>query len=126
MCIRDRLSNAHLALGTPTEVWSDTVAAGIVISSDPDAGASVKSGTGVNLTVSKGPQPVTVVSYVGKPLAEAKAFYEGAGLKVAVSAEQNDDRVPSGSVISQDPASGTVAKGGTVSFVVSKLSLIHI
>ena len=114
------LSNAHLALGTPTEVWSDTVAAGIVISSDPDAGASVKSGTGVNLTVSKGPQPVTVVSYVGKPLAEAKAFYEGAGLKVAVSAEQNDDRVPSGSVISQDPASGTVAKGGTVSFVVSK------
>ena len=54
MCIRDR-------------VWSDTVAAGIVISSDPDAGASVKSGTGVNLTVSKGPQPVTVVSYVGKP-----------------------------------------------------------
>jgi len=51
------IASAQLVLGSVTEQFSDTVAAGVVISHDPGAGASVSPGTAVNLLVSKGPAP---------------------------------------------------------------------
>jgi serine/threonine-protein kinase len=42
-----------------------------------------------------------------------------AGLVVEVSGEENSDTVPSGSIISQDPAGGTLFKGDKVTMVVS-------
>ena len=44
-----------LRIGTVTEQYSANVPAGNVISQDPVAGASVASGSPVNLVVSKGP-----------------------------------------------------------------------
>ena len=49
-----------LVLSGSTEEYSDTVAAGVIISQNPAAGTSVKAGTGVTVVVSKGPHTVTV------------------------------------------------------------------
>ena len=49
---------AGLVLGTITEVHSDTVPAGDVISQNPAAGTDVAEGTSVDLSVSLGPVPL--------------------------------------------------------------------
>src|SRR5271170_1832071 len=54
------ITGAGLTLGTVTMASSATVASGDVISQSPVAGASVASGSAVNLTVSTGPALVSV------------------------------------------------------------------
>ncbi len=49
---------ANLVVGTVTQEFSPTVAAGLVITQNPTSGTSVAPGTAVDLTVSKGAQPV--------------------------------------------------------------------
>lgn len=48
------------------------------------------------------------------------AALTGLGLKVDATKQANSDTVPKGSVVSQNPASGTLFKGDTVTLVVSK------
>lgn len=114
------LSDAHLTLGKVTEVWSDSIQSGKVVSCSPNTGKVVKPKTEVDLKVSKGPAPIKVVSYVNKPFTEAKAYYEGKGVVVEQSAEKNSDTIPAGNVISQSPKDGSIDKGGKITFVVSK------
>ncbi|MEN8114290.1 MAG: PASTA domain-containing protein, partial [Actinomycetota bacterium] len=57
------------------------------------------------------PEPVTVPDVVGQTEADANAAIAGAGL-APVTVEAPDDTVPAGSVISQDPAGGTLAEPG--------------
>ncbi len=48
----------NLVVGTVTQVYDSQVPVGLVITQTPSTGASVAPGTAVDLTVSKGPQPV--------------------------------------------------------------------
>ncbi len=114
------LESTNLKLGTRTDVFSETVAAGTVIDQDPKPGASLKRGDAVNISVSKGRQPIPVTDFTGKPASEAKQALGTAGLKVAEGAAVNSDTVPEGAVVSQDPKSGNLFKGDTVTIVVSK------
>lgn len=113
------LTAANLAGGTQTQDWSETVPEGSVISATPAAGELLKRDTPVDLVVSKGRQPIDITDYTGKPLAEAAAAFEGAGLVVDSSGHENSSTVAQGSIIRQDPASGTLFKGDTVTVVVS-------
>ena len=115
---RDALAAAHLTVGEIKKAYSETVEDGLVISASQDEGAKLKRDTPVDLTVSQGREPITVVSYVGKPLAEATKAFEGAGLKV-VKSEDYSRTVPKGSIISQDPSQGTLYRGDTVNVTVS-------
>ncbi len=115
------LTDAHLAVGKVTEVWNESVQIGLVINASLDPGKLVKPQTQVDLNVSKGPAPVDIVSMVGKTYDEAAAYYTNAGLVVARAPEDKfSSKIPAGSVVSQDPKSGTVPKGGTITFTVSK------
>ncbi|GGB90587.1 Stk1 family PASTA domain-containing Ser/Thr kinase [Knoellia flava] len=116
----DRITGANLVLGKVTEKFDEKVAEGQVIASEPKAGTSLKRGTAVALTVSKGREPITVENFTGKPLAAAKAALGKAGLVVEVSGEENSDTVPAGSIIRQEPAGGTLFKGDKVTVVTSK------
>jgi serine/threonine-protein kinase len=49
--------NAHLAVGTVTTAYSDTVAAHTVISQSPAAGTKVLIGSAVNYLTSLGKKP---------------------------------------------------------------------
>ena len=117
---KDQLASNKLVLGTSTEVFSEDVAAGLIVSSSPAAGTEVKKGTAVAVTVSKGRQPITLASWVGKPADQAVKALTDQGLSVDATQQQYDDAVAKGSVISQTPPGGTLYKGDKVVLVVSK------
>jgi eukaryotic-like serine/threonine-protein kinase len=115
---QDRILASHMANGTSTRKFSETVPEGIVISSDPAEGQTLRFGTVVDLVVSKGRRPIPVGSWVGKDADDARAALEKRGLRVDVS-QQYDDDVPEGQVISQEPTDGTLFKGDTVKLLES-------
>lgn len=102
------LENAGLKKGKVSKGYSDSVAKGNVISSSPIAEASgYYKGDSVDLTVSKGPEKVTVPDVTGKSQDEAKKALEDAGLKVEVNKRLGG---PFGTVRSTDPAPGSSVK----------------
>ena len=108
------LTNAGLGVDTTT-AYSDTVDAGLIISTDPSAGVSVKSGTKVTMCVSLGSKPasqVAVPNLMTLTLTEAQASLTSAGLTWNVAGDLN------GTVISQDPAAGTMVDQGTAVTIV--------
>jgi eukaryotic-like serine/threonine-protein kinase len=114
------LTDSALTVGDVTQAYDDKVAVGLVVSSKPVAGTDLKRDQAVDLVVSKGPAPVKLPNYVGKPAAPAVAALQKAGLKVTTSPAYSKT-VPAGSVVSMDPKAGTsVPKGGSVKMVVSK------
>ena len=114
------LASASLALGSVSEEYDPVAPVGQVIATDPPVGESLKSGTPVNLVVSKGPKPVKVPDLAGTPVDEAKAQLEDEGLVVTVTEEFSSD-YSFGNVISTNPSAGTkVDVGGAVELVVSK------
>ena len=72
--------DAGLALDREREEWSDTVAAGVVLTQiNPEAPAT--TGDTVSVVVSKGPQPVAVPNVVGMTRDQAKAALAAVDLK---------------------------------------------
>jgi serine/threonine-protein kinase len=115
------LAAVNLTLGQQTQEYSQSVAKGDVISSAPEAGTKVKRDTAVRVVVSRGLPPVEVPRLTGLSLDAAKKAVAAKKLKLTTSAEQYNESVAKGSVISQSPAAGkTVLQGSTVSVVVSK------
>jgi len=114
------LLNTGLAVGTVTEVFSDTVPADQVISQDPEADSQVSSGSTVDLVVSKGPNRVAVPDVIGILPAAAQAAIVAAGLAVGNQEEQYSTIHPLGYVMGQHPAEGTLVEpGSAVDLVVS-------
>ena len=119
---RTAIATAHMAVGTVTQDWSETVGEGLVISASQDAGASLKPNTPIDLVISKGREPIPIASYVGQSVDAANQALTQAGFTVTTS-EDNSATVPVGSVIRQDPAgcdSCTGYRGDTIALVVSK------
>src|SRR4029077_8928732 len=99
---------------------STTVASGSVISQNPASGTQGVVGSAVNLVVSSGPPQVAVPNVVGLTQAAATTAITNANLTLGTVTTQSSTTVPSGSVISQNPTSGTqVATGSAVNLVVS-------
>lgn len=114
------LTQLHLVVSSTRDDYSETVAVGSVMGTDPATGASLKRDTPVTLVISKGRQPFTLVSKVGQPLAEARKEWEAAGLTVVVSGSEYSTDVAKDGIVSQAPETATLYKGDTVTVVVSK------
>lgn len=112
------LTDSHLAVGKVTESFSEEVPEGQVISASQDVGASLKPQTPVDLTVSKGREPIRIPDHVGAKADEAAKELKGLGFKVNVK-EENSADVDKGRVIRQDPRSGSGFRGDTVTIVKS-------
>lgn len=106
---------SELKLATSVEQVFSTVRSGRVAGTEPRAGSAVDRGSMVTVLVSRGRLPDTS----GKTRADAVSTLQAAGLSVNVRQEFSDE-VAEGNVISQDPSSGTVRQGATVTLVVSK------
>jgi beta-lactam-binding protein with PASTA domain len=118
------LTGAGLVVGTVTQQPSATVPPGSVSSQNPVSGVGVPAGSAVNLVVSTGPAPtpgpVAVPNVVNQTQAAAAAAITGVGLNVGTVSQQSSTTVAAGSVISQNPGSGTLlALDSAVSLVVS-------
>jgi beta-lactam-binding protein with PASTA domain/serine/threonine protein kinase len=116
---QDALAATNLAFGESKGRWSETVPEGQVIRTSPRAGTTLKPGATVDLVLSRGRKPIEVKDFTGESFEAARAALEKRRLQVSVTAEQYSDTVAEGDVISQDPTSGTLFRGDTVSFVVS-------
>ena len=115
------LNGAGMALGKISETYNETEPAGTVLAQAPGPDTAVRHGTPVDLTVSRGPQPIPVPDVRGQKQADAVDAIEAAGLKAVVADETVNHRtVPKGAVVAQDPASGNLTRGGTVTLTISK------
>lgn len=118
---KEALNGAEMALGKVTEKFDEEVPAGTVLGQAPAAGTPARHGTPVSLTVSKGPQPIPVPDVRGLDQDAAFRAVEAAGLKAVTADETVHDRnVPKGAVVSQDPGSGTLTRGQTVTLTISE------
>ena len=114
------LADAGLALGAVTDAYSEEVPPGQVISQSVAAGTSLAHDSTVDVVLSKGREPRTVPTLIGKGASAAKSSIEALGL-VASPTEAYSDTVPEGQVISQQTREGsTVYRGDSVSYTVSK------
>ncbi|MFF4012943.1 Stk1 family PASTA domain-containing Ser/Thr kinase [Streptomyces sp. NPDC001717] len=117
---KNELTKAGLAPGIVTQAFSQDVAQGSVISTDPTGGEKRAPDTAVALVVSKG-RPVGVPSVVGLPAGQAKASLEGLGFKVDTAAEQVNSPAAAGTVANQSVSAGAqAAAGDTITLTVSK------
>ena len=116
---QDALAATSLAFGESVGRWSETVPEGQVIRTSPKAGTVLKPGATVDLVLSRGRKPLTIKDWTGKSLDDARQALERRQLEVSVVGEEYSDTVAEGNVISQDPTTGTLYRGDTVSFVVS-------
>lgn len=104
-----------------SEEFSDTVAAGVVISTDPATPGPVHKKSTVKLVVSKGVEMVTVPELVNLPLEEAKTKLTEAKLSLGEVSEQFSESVEAGKLISISPGAGeSVKHDSSVNLVVSK------
>ena len=101
------------------EQYSETVAAGQVISQSETPGTNIKKNSTVLIVVSKGAQMITVPNVVGKDSDSAVKAMTDSGLSVS-TVQQSSDTVAAGKVISQSVGAGTSVKPGTpVTLVIS-------
>ncbi|EIT85039.1 serine/threonine protein kinase [Fictibacillus macauensis ZFHKF-1] len=102
-------------------VDSEDTPEGEVVSQTPEKGEKVNPAEAqVILRVSKGPSTVRLDNLVGNTKEDVKKYSEQEGLKASFK-EAYSDSVDKGKVISQNPTPySSVAKGSTVTFVISK------
>ncbi|MEU2077165.1 Stk1 family PASTA domain-containing Ser/Thr kinase [Streptomyces sp. NPDC013489] len=114
------LEEEGLAAGVITRKFSDTVAQGAVIGSDPEPGTKRNPDSAVALVVSKG-APIDVPDVTGETVDDATALLQEEGLKVVVATERIHSPEAAGSVAAQSLAEGSrAAEGDTVTLTVSK------
>ncbi len=92
---------------TRADVFDEDTEPGVVLAVDPAPGQTVDRGSEVRVTVSKGPDVVTVPDVEGMSLDEAEAALEARGLFV-----ENAFGFSRGEVIGSDPPAGTTVRRG--------------
>jgi serine/threonine-protein kinase len=103
---------------TPREVEEGEP--GFVVEQNPAAGEEVPPGSEVEIFVTVLAGSVLVPDVTGRPLAQAQAQIQAAGLRFANATEATSATVPAGSVISTDPPGGSsVQRNSVVQIVVS-------
>ena len=118
------LETAGLDLGEVTTAEDREIPAGVVISSSPEASASVPHTSAVDLVISSGPRVVTVPSYVGTDAELAAAdlmnVLDITEPEITVTEVFSTD-VAAGLVVAQQPpAESEVTQGTPAAFEVSK------
>ncbi len=117
---RRKLRDLGLVPGTETRTFSDEVAKGSVIRTDPAAGSTRRPDTAVALTVSRG-APVDVPNVVGSAREDAAASLRQAGFRVQFADQPVFSPQDKDAVARQSPGAGTtLGKGDTVTLTLSK------
>ncbi len=113
--------NFGLDIVRAEDAYSDDFGPGQVMKVEPQAGTAVKRGSTVTITVSRGAENVTVVSFVKMNIDQAMATAQEMGLTVGAATYTYDAAFSEGAVISQTIEPGTtVPSGTTISFTVCK------
>jgi serine/threonine-protein kinase len=100
------IEQARLSIGELRETFDEDVKGGFVISQDPQPGARVQRGRGLNLVISKGPPIVEMPPLVGRPLQEARRILEELGITVREVRTMPTADIDPGIVVAQAPEPG--------------------
>ncbi|MEW1754738.1 Stk1 family PASTA domain-containing Ser/Thr kinase [Streptomyces angustmyceticus] len=107
--------------------FSSNVERGHIMKTDPATGKRIRGTGTVTLTVSRGPDIVTVPDLSGTPVADAKRKLRDRGLIPGTVNREFSDEVAKGSVIRTDPAGGTKRRPDTaVGLTVSRGSAVEV
>lgn len=103
------------------EVYSEEIAEGLVISTNPDRGSLAAPGSTVTLTVSKGKGQISVPSVsVGMTYAEAAEALRNAGFEGTINKEKEYSSSVGEDFVTRYQPSGKVDPDGTVTIYVSR------
>jgi serine/threonine-protein kinase len=116
-----RMDKAGLGFKVGDTAYSETVAKGQIISTDPKAGERVLDDGTVTAVVSLGMERYEVPRLRGKTEDEAQAAIQDLHLEVGTSVPTYHPTVPEGQVIGTNPKAGTPLKpGATVDILLSR------
>lgn len=103
------IEGQDLQVGEEKEEYSDSVAEGYVIRTNPNAGAQKKENSKIDLVVSKGPSTFEMPDYTGMSIEDAendlKTNYKLSSKLISVEEVETNEIEP-GIVIAQSPAAG--------------------
>ena len=116
-----KLKAAGLEVTLADRAYSETVAAGRVISTDPGAGSRILDGGTVTVVVSLGKERYDVPRTRGLTEDQAQDKLSSTSLSFGASVEKFSETVPAGTVLGSDPKAGTTLRpGAAVDLLVSK------
>jgi len=116
-----KLAGKDLSLDTSQRSFSETVKAGLIVSTDPPAGSDARQGSTVTAVLSKGPERYAVPQVAGMSVDDATAALSDASLTVGASTSAYDPNVGKGFVITTNPVPRTPLKRDQpVTLVISK------
>jgi serine/threonine protein kinase/beta-lactam-binding protein with PASTA domain len=117
----ERIEAAGLDVALDDKAYSETVPAGRVIDTDPDAGARVLDDGTVTVTLSLGKERYDVPRTRGLTEDQAQDALTGTNLGFGRSIDRFSETVQAGTVIGSDPKAGTTLRPDTaVDLIVSK------
>ena len=115
------LDKAGLSAEAGEASYSENVAAGLVIATDPKPGGKVMDGGTVTLTLSLGPERYDVPALKGQSEDQAQDALAGTNLAFGASTDRWSESVPEGQVIRSSPKAGTTLRpGASVDLVLSR------
>lgn len=109
----EQLRMRKLVPGRRQEEASDTIAAGLVLGTEPPAGRPVATNATVALVVSTGPAARAVPKLLGLQLGKAKKLIAEAGFKLGTTKVGSSDRYDDDTIIKQEPAEASLAAAGS-------------
>ena len=113
------LEDAGFTVNTE-RVFSDSVPADSVVAQTPRGGSSLAKGSRVTLSISQGPEVVTVPNIVNMTASEARNELTKYGLKFEAGPAEHSDTVGENKVARQVPGAGDkAAKGSVVMYYLS-------
>lgn len=111
---KEKLTNLGLVCGTVTEVFSDTVTSGCVVSQSHSPNTEVDKGASVDIQLSKGPE---VHKYKYVATLDAPSGYTGGNVTITITATDGDTRT---FTVSSFPCAvnetGFKVKSGTITY----------
>ncbi|PYE15776.1 serine/threonine-protein kinase [Williamsia limnetica] len=118
--VEQRLRERTLAPKVTRQQYSNTAPKGSVVSLTPNSGTTVPVGSEIQITTSRGPEPISVPDVSGREEDDAAALLQTAKLKTGNVRREFSPDIDGGKVIGTSPGAGEMAEpGSTVDLIVS-------
>ena len=118
-------ANLLTPIGLTSEIasqeFNEEISKGVIISTDPEAGAKIDEGGLVQITLSKGPERYLIPSVAQLTVEAATKILSSIPIADPVIQEVFNNKIPKGFVIGTEPTSGAqVRRGAGIKLIVSK------
>lgn len=115
------LIDTELTVSEGEPVFSETIPAGVIVSTSPEPGSGINPSGVIEASVSQGPERYLVPDVKGLTPEEAATQITNSNLALGGRTEAFDDKVPAGSVAKTEPKIGSELKPDTrVDLIISK------